>query len=114
MTEAQWLDYSAKLRTRPLMPDFAMRDMTQEDRRAIYRFVRSLGPAGSRRRRTCRRVRTRRPPYFDLVLPAGPAGGRSRRGAQRNPERGVPQAGLSRSAPVLGCAGLKPYNSGTD
>ena len=46
MTEAQWLDYSATLRTRPLMPDFAIRDMTLEDRRAIYQFVRSLGPGG--------------------------------------------------------------------
>jgi mono/diheme cytochrome c family protein len=46
MDEAQWLEYSAHLRARPIMPDFALRAMTEEDRRAIYRFVRSLGPAG--------------------------------------------------------------------
>jgi hypothetical protein len=29
------------------MPWFALRDMDKEDLRAIYRFVRHLGPAGS-------------------------------------------------------------------
>jgi hypothetical protein len=28
------------------MPDFAIRAMSEDDRRALYRFVRSLGPAG--------------------------------------------------------------------
>jgi mono/diheme cytochrome c family protein len=46
MDDAAWLDYSAKLHTRPPMPDFAIRDMTQDDRLAIYRFVKSLGPGG--------------------------------------------------------------------
>ncbi len=46
LDEPQWLQYSGNLRTRPLMPDFAVRAMSEDDRRAIYRFVRSLGPAG--------------------------------------------------------------------
>ena len=45
-SEDEWLAYSANLRTRPIMPDFAVRDMTEEDRRALYRFIRGLGPAG--------------------------------------------------------------------
>jgi len=46
MDEAAWLGYAAELHTRPPMPDFAIRTMDQNDRRALYRFVRSLGPAG--------------------------------------------------------------------
>ena len=46
MDEAAWLAYSATLHTRPPMPDFALRAMKEQDRRAIYRFVRSLGAAG--------------------------------------------------------------------
>ncbi|UNK50681.1 hypothetical protein MNR01_06655 [Lysobacter sp. S4-A87] len=72
MTETQWLDYSAKLRTRPLMPDFAIRDMTLEDRRAIYQFVRSLGPAGQPAPDFIPPGQDPQPPYFDLVLPAAP------------------------------------------
>lgn len=46
MDEATWLEYSGKLHTRPPMPDFSVRAMKEQDRRAIYRFIRSLGPAG--------------------------------------------------------------------
>jgi mono/diheme cytochrome c family protein len=46
MDEQAWMDYSAGLHTRPPMPDFAVRAMSEADRRALYRFVRSLGPAG--------------------------------------------------------------------
>jgi hypothetical protein len=46
MDEQAWMDYSASLHTRPPMPDFAIRAMSEADRRALYRFVRSLGPAG--------------------------------------------------------------------
>ena len=41
-SEDEWLAYSANLRTRPIMPDFAVRDMAEEDRRALYRFIRGL------------------------------------------------------------------------
>jgi mono/diheme cytochrome c family protein len=45
MTEAQWLA-RARQPMRPPMPWFALRDMTDDDLRAIYAYVRSLGPAG--------------------------------------------------------------------
>lgn len=73
MTEAQWLEYSANLRTRPIMPDFAVREMTREDRRAIYRFVQSLGPAGEPAPAYLPPGRTPPAPYFTLVLPQAPA-----------------------------------------
>jgi mono/diheme cytochrome c family protein len=71
MEEAQWMDYSANLRTRPLMPDFAVRDMSEDDRRAIYRFVRSLGPAGDPAPAYLPPGTRPEPPFFELVLPAG-------------------------------------------
>ncbi|HEX4885907.1 MAG TPA: cytochrome c [Casimicrobiaceae bacterium] len=46
MTEAQWIA-RARQPMRPPMPWFALRDMTDDDLRAIYAYVRSLGPAGA-------------------------------------------------------------------
>lgn len=45
LTEAQWLKY-ARNEWRPPMPWFAMRDMTDADLGAIYRYIRHSGPAG--------------------------------------------------------------------
>ena len=45
MTEAQWMK-GARQPLRPPMPWFALRDMTDSDLRAIYRYIKSLGPAG--------------------------------------------------------------------
>ena len=69
MDEAQWLVYSANLRTRPLMPDFALRGMREDDRRALYRFVRSLGPTGVPAPAYVPPGQAPAPPYLDLVLP---------------------------------------------
>ncbi len=46
LTEDQWVAKAKSLSTRPPMPWFALRDMTREDLRAIYRYIRHLGPAG--------------------------------------------------------------------
>jgi mono/diheme cytochrome c family protein len=45
--EARWVEIGHTTQFRPPMPWFALRDMRTEDLRAIYRFVRYLGPAGS-------------------------------------------------------------------
>ncbi len=45
LTEAEWPAY-ARNQWRPPMPWFALRDMTDEDVVAIYRYLRSAGPAG--------------------------------------------------------------------
>ena len=44
-SEEQWLVF-ARAPKRPPMPWFALRDMTDEDVVAIYRYIRHLGPAG--------------------------------------------------------------------
>ena len=46
MSEAQWVKRAKTMQTRPPMPWFALHDMSDHDLRAIYRFTKSLGPAG--------------------------------------------------------------------
>ncbi|AMO22000.1 hypothetical protein GCM10027034_22760 [Ramlibacter solisilvae] len=46
MTEKEWLKYARTTELRPPMPWFALRDMSDDDLLAIYRFVKHLGPAG--------------------------------------------------------------------
>lgn len=72
LTEAQWMEYSANLRTRPMMPDFAVRAMSEDDRRAIYRFVHALGAAGQPAPEALPPGKRPPAPYLGLVLPAAP------------------------------------------
>lgn len=69
LDEAQWLAYTANLHTRPIMPDFMLRGMREHDRRAIHRFVRSLGPAGSPAPAALPPGELPPAPYFELVAP---------------------------------------------
>jgi len=46
LTEEQWVQKGRSLNARPPMPWFNVRDMRTSDLRAIYRYVRHLGPAG--------------------------------------------------------------------
>ena len=46
MSEAEWLKTAKTLETRPPMPWFTLHRMGNTDLRAMYRFVRHLGPAG--------------------------------------------------------------------
>ena len=45
MTEAQWLEY-AKIQRMPPMPSYALQQMSADDLKAIYAYVRSLGEPG--------------------------------------------------------------------
>jgi mono/diheme cytochrome c family protein len=46
MTEKGWVQAAKSMKTRPPMPWFALHDMTEQDLKAIYRYVAWLGPAG--------------------------------------------------------------------
>ena len=46
MTEDQWLKYGKSLMTRPPMPWFNVRAMTEADLRAVYQYVKSM-PGGA-------------------------------------------------------------------
>ncbi len=48
MDESTWVAYARSMRPRPPMPWFNVAAMTDEDLRAIYRYVRYLGPAGNK------------------------------------------------------------------
>lgn len=46
MTEDEWVNFVAKAQFLPPMPGWAFRDMSESDIRAIYAYVKWLGPAG--------------------------------------------------------------------
>ena len=46
LSEAQWLQRVADMRSRPPMPWFNLQAMTESDRKAIFHYLQSLGPAG--------------------------------------------------------------------
>lgn len=73
MDEAAWLEYSAELHTRPPMPDFAVRAMDESDRRALYRFIHALGPAGQPAPAYLPPGQVPQRPYVQWVLPPAPA-----------------------------------------
>jgi mono/diheme cytochrome c family protein len=72
MDEAGWLKYTGELHTRPPMPDFNLRAMKEDDRRAIYRFIRSLGAGGQPAPAYMPPGNKPQPPYVDFVMPPGP------------------------------------------
>ena len=72
MDEAGWLKYTGALHTRPLMPDFALRAMCEDDRRAIYRFIRSLGAGGAKAPDSRPPDKAPPRPYMQRVLPPMP------------------------------------------
>ena len=47
LSEKEWVQKAKTLETRPPMPWFVLHEMTETDLRAIYRYIRALGPAGS-------------------------------------------------------------------
>jgi mono/diheme cytochrome c family protein len=46
LTEDQWVKKARTLSARPPMPWFNVREMSTADLRAMYRYIRHLGPAG--------------------------------------------------------------------
>jgi mono/diheme cytochrome c family protein len=47
MTEDEWVKYAKNLMTRPPMPWFNIRAMTEADQRALHQYVKSLGQGGT-------------------------------------------------------------------
>lgn len=46
VSERKWIEVAHSAKYRPPMPGFTLHHITEQDLRAIYRFVRHLGPAG--------------------------------------------------------------------
>jgi hypothetical protein len=72
--EAAWLAYTGDLHVRPMMPDFAVRAMTEDDRRGIYYLIKSLGAVGAPAPAYLPPGQKPTPPYIELVVPPAPAG----------------------------------------
>ena len=75
MDEAGWLAYTGRLHTRPMMPDYNVRAMTEDDRRALYRFIHGLGSAGQKAPDYLPPGQAPTPPYLQMVLPPAPPAG---------------------------------------
>ena len=46
ITEEQWVHVAKEMQRRPPMPYYSLNEMTDPDVRAMYKYIRSLGPAG--------------------------------------------------------------------
>lgn len=72
LTEAQWIKAAKGLQARPPMPWWALHAMSEEDLRAMYRFVRQLGAPGKPTPAYLPPDVAPKPPYIELHAP--PAG----------------------------------------
>lgn len=66
LTEAEWMK-RARAEMRPPMPWFSLRDMSDSDLRAMYRFIRSLGAAGNQAPAYVPPGQQSATPYFEFV-----------------------------------------------
>jgi mono/diheme cytochrome c family protein len=73
LSEEQWLTLAKNLRTRPPMPWFTLNEMADEDLRALYAYIRSLGSVGGPAPAYVPPDREPPPPYalFPSPPPAG-------------------------------------------
>ncbi len=47
ISEDQWVKIARAMQTRPPMPWFTVREMAEQDLRAMHAYIKSLGPAGN-------------------------------------------------------------------
>jgi len=69
MTEAQWVPFAKSLKTRPPMPWFNLNRWTDQDLRALYQYIKSLGPAGNRAPTFVPPDKQAPPPYIQRPAP---------------------------------------------
>jgi mono/diheme cytochrome c family protein len=72
MTADAWVQYVAVMQPRPPMPWFNMRSMSESDLRAMYAYIRSLGPAGAPAPEALPPGRTPATPYI-VAVPRPPS-----------------------------------------
>ena len=69
VSEPEWLYVVKSEEMRPPMPWFSLRAMTDADLRAVYRYIRSLGPAGTEAPAFLPPDREPKPPYVQFPAP---------------------------------------------
>jgi mono/diheme cytochrome c family protein len=70
LNENAWVDKARHLTARPPMPYWALNRMSDADLRAVYRYIRALGPAGEPAPAYVPPNQEPRPPY--VTFPAAP------------------------------------------
>ena len=69
MTEDAWVAYIKTFRPRPPMPWWSMKETTEPDLRAMYQYIKSLGPAGQHAQAYLPPEREPTQPYNQAPLP---------------------------------------------
>lgn len=69
LSEDQWLSLARNLKTRPPMPWFNLNKMKDDDLRAIYRYIRQLGPGGQPAPAYLPPGQEPKPPFADFPAP---------------------------------------------
>ncbi len=67
LTEDSWIKFSRTAKARPAMPWWELREMREQDLRAIYLFVKNLGPKGVNAPAYLPPNEKPKPPYFEFV-----------------------------------------------
>jgi mono/diheme cytochrome c family protein len=75
MTEAQWLDSVGTTQSKPPMPWWALHWMTPQDQRAVYVYIRHLGPAGKETPKDLPPGTSPPPPVLSWPMPPAKAPG---------------------------------------
>jgi mono/diheme cytochrome c family protein len=70
MGEEQWVEYMKTLKSRPPMPWWSIRATTDQDLRAMYQYIRHLGPPGGPAQQYLPPEKEPKPPYIQYPLPA--------------------------------------------
>jgi mono/diheme cytochrome c family protein len=69
LTEAHWVKFAKELRTRPPMPWFNLNQWTESDLRALYQYIKQLGPVGQPARPYLPPEKEPTPPYIQWPAP---------------------------------------------
>jgi mono/diheme cytochrome c family protein len=70
MGEDAWVNYMKTFKSRPPMPWWSVRATSEQDLRAMYQYIRQLGPAGEPAQPYLPPDREPKPPFIQYPMPA--------------------------------------------
>ena len=69
MSEGEWVAYIKSLKARPPMPWWSTKATTEDDLRAMYHYIKALGPAGAPAQPFLPPDKEPKPPYIQYPMP---------------------------------------------